>query len=189
MKESEEIWKDIEGYEGIYEVSSYGRVRSVERIAKRLDRYSNISTYKVRGKTIKQWKRADGYMSVTLRIDKKQKTYLVHRLVIETFIPNPDALQWINHKDENKMNNNISNLEWCTPSYNSTYNDIHLRKSMPYKKAVQQMTLDGKFIAEYESAAEAARQTGFTKGGISSSCNGEKGFANYRGYRWKYKES
>jgi len=185
---TEEIWKAIEGYEGIYQVSSFGRVRSVKRTVKRLGRYGNNSTFNVKGEILSQWKRSDGYMSVTLRSGKKQKTYLVHRLVIETFNPNPDASQWINHKDENKSNNNISNLEWCTPSYNNTYNDIHLRKNMPYKKAVQQMTLDGKFIAEYESAAEAARQTGFSKGGISSSCNGEKGFANYHGYRWKYKE-
>lgn len=184
----EEIWKPIKGYEGIYDVSSYGRVRSSERTAERLDRYGNISKYEVKGQIISQWKRKDGYMSVTLRSMKIQRTFLVHRLVIETFVPNPDNLQWVNHKDENKSNNNVENLEWCTASYNCTYNNLHMKKNMPFKKRVRQMTFDGEVIAEYESAAEAARQNGFSKGGVSSSCNGEKGFDNYHGYNWEYIE-
>jgi NUMOD4 motif./HNH endonuclease. len=182
----EEIWKPIKGYEGIYEVSSYGRVRSSERTAERLDRYGNISKYEVKGRIISQWKRKDGYMSVTLRSMKTQSTLLVHRLVIETFVPNPDNLQLVNHKDENKSNNNVENLEWCTPSYNNTYNNIHMKKNMPFKKRVRQMTFDGEVIAEYESAADAARQTGLSNGGISSSCNGKKGFERYHGYNWEY---
>ena len=181
-----EIWKPIKGYEGIYEVSSYGRVRSSERTAERLDRYGNISKYEVKGRIISQWKRKDGYMSVTLRSMKTQSTLLVHRLVIETFVPNPDNLQLVNHKDENKSNNNVENLEWCTPSYNNTYNNIHMKKNMPFKKRVRQMTFDGEVIAEYESAADAARQTGLSNGGISSSCNGKKGFERYHGYNWEY---
>lgn len=95
-----EVWKDIEGYEGLYQVSNMGRVKSL-----------------IKGIILKQWTDKDGYRQVGLL----KKTFKVHRLVAKAFIENPDDLPLVNHKDENKANNNITNLEWCTNEYNLSY--------------------------------------------------------------------
>ena len=108
-----EEWRSIPGYEGLYEVSSYGRVRS-------LDRYDSRNCFR-KGRIMKQNNDGRGYMSVQLCLDGKIKKYLVHRLVIQTFILNPDNLPEVNHKDENPGNNNVDNLEWCNHSYNINY--------------------------------------------------------------------
>ena len=112
---TEEIWRPIVGYEGLYEVSSYGRVRS-------LDRYDNKNHFR-KGLIMKQNDSGNGrgYMSVILCLNGKIKKYLVHRLVAQAFIPNPDNLPEVNHKDENPGNNNVTNLEWCDHSYNINY--------------------------------------------------------------------
>ena len=98
-----EEWRPVVGYEGLYEVSNIGQV-------------INIKT----GHILKQHKDKDGYWVLSLKRDK-YKTYFAHRLVAQAFIPNPDNLPMVNHKDEDKTNNNVDNLEWCTAKYNSTY--------------------------------------------------------------------
>lgn len=110
---SEEIWKPVVGYEGLYEVSSYGRVRS-------LDRYDRMNRF-CEGRILKLCANRLGYLKAGLCSNDKKKQYLVHRLVAEAFIPNPNNLPIINHKDENPSNNNVDNLEWCTAKYNSNY--------------------------------------------------------------------
>lgn len=109
----EEIWKPIEGYEGLYEVSSYGRV-------KRLGGYDRFNRKKV-SKILKLSYNNSGYYIVHLWKNGFRKSKLLHRLVAETFIPNIDNLPQVNHKDENKSNNRVDNLEWCTAKYNSNY--------------------------------------------------------------------
>lgn len=108
----EEVWKAIDGYEGLYQVSNLGRVRS-------LDRIKNNHFYK--GKVLKELKDRDGYSIVNLYGCKISKTHKVHRLVALAFVANPKNLHQVNHIDENKGNNAASNLEWCTPWYNLTY--------------------------------------------------------------------
>lgn len=108
-----EEWKSIPGYEGLYEVSSYGRVKS-------LDRYDSRNCFR-KGRILKQNNDGRGYMSVQLCLNGKIKKYLVHRLVAQTFIPNPDNLPEVNHKDENPENNSVTNIEWCNRSYNINY--------------------------------------------------------------------
>jgi len=108
-----EEWRPIEGYEGLYDVSSYGRVRS-------LDRYDNRNCFR-KGHILKQSNDGRGYMSIVLCLNGIFKRYLIHRLVAQTFIPNPDNLPQVNHKDENKSNNRIENLEWCNQKYNNDY--------------------------------------------------------------------
>ena len=109
----EEIWRPIEGYEGLYEVSNTGKVRS-------LDRYDNRNCFR-KGKVLSPIKDTDDYLKVNLYCNGKNKKCLVHRLVALTFIPNPDGLPQGNHKDEDKTNNNVDNLEWCNRKYNVNY--------------------------------------------------------------------
>ena len=113
----EEIWRPIEGYEGLYEVSNTGRVRSVDRYVKTC--YGSYRLYK--GKVLSPGKDKNGYLKVVLNCNGKCKTINVHRLTAQAFIPNPDNLPMVNHKDEDKSNNNVDNLEWCTAKYNNTY--------------------------------------------------------------------
>lgn len=119
----EEIWKDIKGYEGYYQVSNLGRVKSVARVIQRKSK-----PYTVKEKILKARPDKDGYRYLVLCVNCKTKTTSIHRLVAQTFIPNPDNLPCINHKDENPANNNVENLEWCTYSYNNTYNDLAHRR-------------------------------------------------------------
>ena len=112
-----EIWKDIEGYEGLYEVSSYGRVRSLGQFVNH-----NFGGYAYRkGRILKPGLGSRGYLSVTLSKNGIQKQYTVHRLVAQAFIENPDNLPQVNHKDEDRTNNNVTNLEWCDAKYNVNY--------------------------------------------------------------------
>lgn len=115
---SKEIWKDIQGYEGMYQVSSHGRVRSLDRI---VVRPNGNGDYFAKGKIIYVVLTKWGYNEVHLHKDNKTKIYKVHRLVAQAFIENPNNLPCVNHIDENKTNNNVSNLEWCTYKYNNNY--------------------------------------------------------------------
>ena len=108
-----EVWKDIEGYEGIYQISNTGQVKSLAR--KCSGRYSNREIIK------KPFVEKDGYFTVGLYKDGKYRYCRVHRLVAIAFIPNPNNYPEVNHIDENKQNNNVENLEWCTTRYNLTY--------------------------------------------------------------------
>ena len=112
-----EIWKDIEGYEGRYKVSNKGRVYD-----NKLDKFIGYESL--------------GYMCVALCKDKKQKKCRVHRLVAQAFIPNPDNLPGINHKDENKTNNCVENLEWCTVKYNTNYGTSIQRQKETKKRRI-----------------------------------------------------
>lgn len=112
-----EEWRDIEGYEGLYQISNLGRVKSLSRIA--IDR-RGIPHY-VNERILKQAFDKNGYCLVGLHINGKIKSGKVHRLVASAFIDNPHNLPDVNHKDENKSNNNVDNLEWCTPKYNINY--------------------------------------------------------------------
>lgn len=126
----EEVWKDIENYEGLYQVSNFGKVRSVEREIV----YSDGRVYKYKSSIIKpSFNKRTGYYSTCLRKNGKPKTFRLNRVVAQTFLPNPNNLPSVNHKDENKLNNFVwvnedgsvdiekSNLEWCDDKYNSNY--------------------------------------------------------------------
>ena len=106
-----EEWRPVVGYEGLYEVSNTGRVRSVDRFYYRLHK----------GKVLSPTKDRYGYLTVTLNCNGKSKTIKIHRLVAQAFLPNPDNLPQVNHKDEDKTNNNVTNLEWCDAKYNVNF--------------------------------------------------------------------
>lgn len=175
----QEIWKPIKGYEGHYEVSNMGRVRSYKN-----NKYG-LSTIP---KDLKPTKMKIGYLFVTLSKDGKHKMKKIHRLVAEAFIPNPEGLPCVNHRDEVKTNNTISNLEWCTQKYNLEYSNIYekaIGTNISQRKIILQLTKDGDFIREFESIIEAYRQTGVNYQNISACCNGKRKSAG--GYVWKFK--
>ena len=168
-----EVWKAIPGYEGIYEVSDIGRVRSVDRIVTYCDGTEHLH----KGRILKAAPDKNGYYRVVLS-NVRHVNRIVHRLVAMAFIPNPNNLPFINHKDENKQNNRVENLEWCSEEYNVNYGTglarriKNQRNSPSQSKPIAQYTKDGRKVAEYLSINEAVRQTGMKKDTISRSVRG-----------------
>ena len=180
-----EEWRDIAGYEG-YQVSNLGRVRSLDRWI--VDK--NGLRKKRKGQIIKLLPIPQGYYYVGLSNGKKAR---VNRLVAEAFIPNPDNLPCVNHKNENMKDNRVENLEWCSYSYNLTYGTIRERirtKTINGKnsKPVLQYDKQGKFIKEYPSINEVKRQLGYDAGTICKCCQNKEYFHTAYGYIWKYKK-
>ena len=129
-----EEWKDIEGYEGLYQISNKGRVRSLERYV----RGRGDSIQKVKGGIKSVYKMSDGYYGVTLNRNDKSSIKKIARLVAKAFIPNPNNLPQVNHKNELKDDNNVENLEWCDASYNINYGTRSKRVAEHFsKKSVQ----------------------------------------------------
>lgn len=116
-----ELWKDIKDYEGLYQVSNLGNVKSVEKIIEASNQYGAKYKCLHKERILKPTVNKDGYYRVSLSKNNKVKNYLVHRLVAETFLDNPNNYPCINHKDENKQNNYLINLEFCTVKYNTNY--------------------------------------------------------------------
>ena len=125
----EEVWKNVVGYEGLYQVSNLGNVRSVDR-----NIFNGKTLAKKRGKTMKSYVVRNGYVSTRLSKNGEVKNCLVHRLVAMAFIPNPNNLPQVNHKDENKQNNHVDNLEWCDRLYNNNYGTAKARHSASKKE-------------------------------------------------------
>lgn len=182
-----EIWRDIPGYEGYYQVSNLGRIKTLDRYVK----HWRGGLLLRKSQLLKLNYDADGYIIVGLSKNGKTLTNKVHRLVAQVFIPNPNNLPVVNHKDENKSNNCVWNIEWCTVDYNNKYGDrlynvsIHRINNPLICKPVLQYTLNMEFVAEYPSAAEAERQTGIKHTCISSCCRGI--YKQTNGYIWIFK--
>lgn len=192
-----EVWKDIKGYEGLYQVSSLGRVRSLDRSFFNKD-ISNTPYLRgqvgrvINGVIRVPTKKNNGYLQLSLWKDDKQRTFTIHRLVAEAFLPNPKNLPYVNHKNEVKDDNRVENLEWCTHLYNCHYGDFAnkvskgLRNLPSRSKPVIQLSLDGKFLAIYPSANEAERKTSISQASISRCCNKE--FKTAGKFKWVYEK-
>lgn len=181
-----EEWRPVSGYEGFYEVSNLGNVRSLAVYSWKYKRVIQRKTpvMKVQETT------HDGYKRVGLSLYGNKKHWLVHRLVAMTFIPNDDNLPEINHKDENTKNNIITNLEWCTRKYNANFGTLpqrisdRMNISHPTAKVVFQYMKDGTFITAYPSLKAAGRAIGLTGDMIGRVCKGKAKTAG--GFIFKY---
>ena len=193
-----EVWKDVVGYEGIYEVSNIGNVRSLDRcVSGKLN-----SKHFVKGKVFKLQKSHKGYKTVILHKHGKASQKQVHRLVAEAFISNPFNLPQVNHKDTNKENNCVNNLEWITnydnmqhAMRNGCFGEFTDRQRCAVmeniikchekqKKNVIQLDDFGNIIAEYESIKQAEKETGINNSKITMCCKGKRKHAG--GFCWRY---
>ena len=149
-----EIWKDIEGFEGKYQVSNYGRIRNIKffnRVNFKRDRSSKA--IRILKPQVKR-----KYYVVHLSSGEKDYHLLVHRLVASAFLPNPENLPEVNHKDENQLNNHVDNLEWCTRDYNFSYGTGQERAHNSKKKKIKQLNKDGSLVRVWDSATDAATE-------------------------------
>lgn len=160
-----EQWRNIDGYDGLYQVSNEGRVRSL----------GNGNSNNSKEKILKPGTNKDGYQYVILYKNKEKKYYRVHRLVADTFIPNPLNLPIINHKDENPSNNRVDNLEWCNNKYNITYSK---------GRVVFSVNIKTNEITYYQSIRNASSITNIPPGDICNCCKGKLNTAG--GYKWYY---
>lgn len=162
-----EIWKDVSGYEGVYQISNRGRLRRMFKKGERL----------LSGKKDK-----DGYIEVILSKKQNKKFFRLHRLVADAFIENPENKPAVNHKDKNVQNNDVTNLEWVTHSENIVHSFLTGRNV--YKKPVTQYSKDGKVVNRWCSISEAAEFLGISYPNISACCHGR--LKTSGGYVWKY---
>lgn len=180
-----EEWLPIENYEDLYQVSNWGRVKSLN--------YRHTNQEQI----LKQINDKDGYQQIRLYKDGKGKTFKVHRLVAMAFIQNPNNYTEINHKDECKTNNRIDNLEWCNRKYNVNFGTRNERcsgenhpmfgnfgKKHPSAKQIIQLTLNGEVVRKWDSAMDVKRELGYNQGNISSCCRGEHKSAY--NYKWQF---
>ena len=173
------MWKVLNKYPH-YSIDECGKVKRNSSTNK--DSLGRVINYKERELKIQLDK--DGYQVVTLVYGlEKPKVCKVHRLVAETFIPNPDNLPCVNHKDEDKTNNSVDNLEWCTYQYNNSYNDKGKRISATKSIPVYQFDLNGNLIKEWKSMKEAGKSLGIDEANISAACSGK--LKTYKGFIWK----
>lgn len=176
--------KDIVGYEGLYAITSCGRVWSYRR-----------------NKFLKQFVINSGYVIVGLSKNNVEKKFLVHRLVAEAYLPHDESLCYVNHIDECKTHNFLNNLEWCTAEYNRNYGTVNTRLSQvlkgrtPSRQAFEalsqacsiqvfQYTKDGEFVKAWPSSNVVEQELGIFRGNVSRCCKGQRKTAG--GYRWSY---
>jgi len=160
----EEIWKDILGYEGLYQISNLGRVKSKRKVLK-----------PIKGE----------YLKVGLSKNGIQKTLTIHRLVAQAFVDNPNKLNFVNHIDENKNNNVFTNLEWCTNKYNVNYGERNEKVSKNQSRyKIIQKDKQGNIIKVWDNIWELTHNTNYRKDNISCCCRGKYKYAY--GYKWEY---
>lgn len=177
----QEIWVDIKGYDNFYKISSFGRLKNKN------------------GKILKENKSRD-YLQYQLRKNNKRQCKGVHKWVAEVFLDkkdfkcmpyedrnmvNLDELE-VNHKDENKLNNNVNNLEWCTAKYNANYGTKIKRIKRKLGKPIKQFERDDVFVKKWNSISEASKELGINRKSIMQCCNHEKRHKTAGGYKWEF---
>lgn len=199
-----EIFKSIKGYEGYFEVSNFGRVRSLDRTITYTNRWGSKTTLKKKGKILSTRINNMGYVMVDLKVNKEKSTKLLHRLVAFTFLENPNNYDQVDHIDGNKQNNNLNNLEWVSQSinikraYDNKINNIteeaKKRLSENVKgvspkdrcKEVIQLDLNGNELNRYKSITEASKALNIDRATIRDAITGRRGAKTAKGYKWKF---
>lgn len=196
----QEIWKDVVGYEGLYQVSNTGLIK----------RLAGSCPTAHTDRIVKATDNGTGYWKIALCKNNIQRQYLVHRIVAQAFIPNPNNYDFVNHKDENKKNNNVDNLEWCTKSYNAIYylnfdenrkieygkrfggkSPMLERVPRKYLWRVIQKTKDGSVVGIYDNTSQASIRTGIEIGNITRVCKANmdknrKRINTSNGFVWEF---
>ena len=182
MKLISELWKDIEGLEGIYQISSKGKVRSLDRWV--TDKNGKKVFWKSQPiKPHPQHKDGSGYLQAVLRMNGKYVHFLIHRLVAKAFIPNPNNLEQVNHIDENKHNNDVNNLEWLSRLDNTRYGTGIDRMAEKHSTAIIQLDMNGNLVKEWRSIRQAKMSVA---GGIWSAILKNRRIC--KGYVWIEKD-
>lgn len=191
----EEIWVDIKGYEGLYQVSNLGRVKSLERTVK----HSSGGDKIVKERILKGSCNNNGYVIISLNKNGNKKSFAIHNLVAKAFIPNEDNKPYVDHIDTNKTNNKVDNLRWVTEKENSN-NELtrkHISKNRkgkgilygidnPKSKKVVQLTKDYNIVKIWNCINEAEREEGYLHSDIIKCCNKKR--KTHKGYIWMYYE-
>ena len=182
MYNSIEIWKDIEGYEGLYQVSNRGRVKSLSR------KVTN-AMFSINEHFVKVVDNGNGYKSVSLWKDNKGKHFYVHRLVALAFVPNYNGYKYINHKDEDKSNNDVSNLEWCTAKYNCNYGNHTKKLKKSYilngnNRPIDVYDMNGVFLKTFDCSNDVCRELNIERRSLYSVCQGV--VKSSKGYRFAF---
>lgn len=178
-----ENWKPVVGYEGLYEVSDLGRVKSLNWQNRGFERCLYLKPHN------------KGYLQVELYKNNTAKMFMVHRLVALAFLPNPHNFPQVNHKDENRKNNAVCNLEWCDQSYNVRYsmerretpqvvNNYSPKYQKRIDKKIVQLSLDGEPVKTWSNSREIFKETGMSDWSISECCRGNRNKAY--GFKWQY---
>lgn len=163
----QEVWKDVKGYEGLYKISNFGKVKSIAN-----NKYLKVNT-------------TGEYAYVGLYKNKRKINKKIHRLVAENFIDNPNGYLYVNHKDENKWNNSVNNLEWCTQKYNCNYKNRNKKMSeSKCKFKIIQLDLNGKILKIWKNKLELKNNTNYDTHFIGRCCRNECKTAY--GYKWEY---
>lgn len=176
-----EIWRDVVGYEGLYMVSNFGRVKSLSRKA-----YNHFTKERIMTPVLTK----KGYLQVRLHNGKTARGFKIHRLVAKAFINNSENKSQVNHIDGNKLNNCVYNLEWCTPKQNMKHaaenkllRDVSGNNN-PNCKPINQYDLQGKFIKRWSSMCDITKDLGINRHSIRECCVGK--LKTSHGYIWKY---